>query len=82
MNTDRTTTNASTLTLNVVGDLVNGSIGERIVDKTKKVIQKGGGVTFGAYKEKWPQRDELCAKVMPIPGGGFAESRIGCKIFL
>ncbi len=39
----------------------------------------GGGATFGAYKEKWPQRDELCAKVMPIPGG-FVESRIKNKV--
>ncbi len=41
-----------------------------------------GGATFGAYNEKWPQRDELCAKVMPIPGGGFVESRIKYKVFL
>ncbi len=34
------------------------------------------GPIFDAYKEKWPQRNVLCAKVMPIVGGGFVESRI------
>ncbi len=35
---------------------------------------KIGGPIFDAYKEKWPQRDELCAKVLPIAGSGFVES--------